>query len=437
MTTVSSRTTEDPRPVDPDYPLTRVPLGARQGRLALAIVIAGFFFYTPTMVTGGLVAEAFDFRTFIGLAAAATAILGLYIALMGVVSERTGLTTALVSRLVLGRIGGKWGSFILGATQLGWYGVSLGILANLVTSATGFRAGWLVVILGGILMASTAYFGFKGIELLSWVAVPLMSALCVWMLVLSVRETDGWGNLLAVEGAGDLGAGAAITMMIGTFISGGTQIGNWTRFAKGAVAVFGLTFGAVLIVQFAMLFFGGVGSAAFGESDFVTLLLGMGIAGGALFLLVTNIWTTNDNGAYAFGVAGSELFGRANKRPFIVGGVIISIALALTGIADQITSFLVILGVVIPPLGGAIIGTFFLVWRGHDPGTDVEDVPLVRISGVAAYLAGVAAALVGTLGGLGSPAVQGIIVAIVAAPVASALENAYLGRRLAALEARP
>jgi NCS1 family nucleobase:cation symporter-1 len=85
-----------------------------------------------------------------------------------------------------------------------------------------------------------------------------------------------------------------------------------------------------------------------------------GSSGGAprgFSLLTFNLWTTNDNTAYAFGVAGAELANRNDKRPFIIIGVIVGIALAVTGVANALTGFLVTLGTVIPPLGGVIIGT--------------------------------------------------------------------------------
>lgn len=419
MSTATTSPGTDAR-FDRDYPLDRVPASSRKGPVAVAIVVAGFLFYTPTMVTGGQVATSFGFGPFLALAAAATLILAAYIALLGAIGARTGLTTVMLSRLVLGRVGGKWASFILGGTQLGWYGVSLGVLGQITEAATGWPA-WLVATIGGIVMASTAYFGFRGIELLSWVSVPLMAVLCVWIMIVSLGETGGWSGLLATTGDGSMTMGVALTAMIGTFISGGTQIGNWTRFTRGAMKTFVAVLVAAFLIQFAMLFFGGIGSAAFGEADFAEVLLQMGIVVFALLLLIANIWTTNDNGAYAFGVAGAELFGKPDKRPFIIGGVIISIVLSLTGIVDYLTSFLILLGVVIPPLGGALIGTFFLVWRGVDPGTDVREVPMFVWPGVAAYLAGAAAAGLGTAFDVGSPAVQGIVVAIIAAPVASAI----------------
>lgn len=113
-------------PVDRDHPLGRVPAHARKGVASLAVVIAGFGFFTPTMATGGQVAGAFPFSTFVVLALVSALVLACYIATLGLAAARTGLTTVLLARLALGRIGGKWASLLLGGTQVGWYGITVG-----------------------------------------------------------------------------------------------------------------------------------------------------------------------------------------------------------------------------------------------------------------------------------------------------------------------
>lgn len=404
-------TTQASRPVDADYPASRVPLRQRRPTLSLVIVIAGFVFYTPTMVTGGAVATSSGFGGYLGLAITASLILAVYIGLLAVASARTGLTTVLLSRLVLGRWGGKWASLILGGTQVGWYAITIGILGDLISTAFGWQITWPVIVVGGILMATTAYVGFKGIEILSWISIPLMLALCLLVFFRAMEHTGGWAGLLATAGTGDMSPGLAITLLVGTFVSGGTQIGNWSRFDRGSsLRVFSMVFAAVVVVHFTMLFFGGVGAAAFGEPDFVNLLMTMGLITAAVVLLVANLWTTNDNAAYAFGVAGAELFERKSKSPFIIGGVALGIVLAITGVADAMTNFLVLVGIVIPPLGGALIGTFFVAWRGKDPGADLDGQPRFRIPGAVSYVVGAAAAFACNMLALGSPALVGIIV---------------------------
>lgn len=403
-------------PVDSDYPDRRVPLHARRRTLSLAIVIAGFLFYTPTMVTAGGVAPSFSFGAFLLYAGIAAGVLAVYVALLSVVSAKTGLTTVLLARMAMGRLGGKWASLILGGTQVGWYAITIALLGRLVADMFGWETSWPVVVVGGVLMASTAYVGYKGIEILSWVAIPLMLALCVLVLVRSLEETGGLDGLFALEGTGATSAGMAVTLMIGAFVSGGTQIGNWARFDGGRTArVLSLVAIAVFVVHFAMLFFGGIGALAFGEPDFVNLLATMGLLSAALVLVIANMWTTNDNAAYAFGVAGAELAGTRSKSPAIIAGVAISIVLALTGIADSMMGFLILVGVLIPPLGGVLIGTFFVAWHGRDTGEDLAAVPAVRWPGLIAYLAGVAVAWTCHTVQFGSPAVLGIVTGAVVA----------------------
>jgi cytosine permease len=408
---------------DSDYPLSPVPQDQRRGNASVIVVIAGFLFFTPTMLAGSQVAAEFRFSEFVLWAGVAAVVLAAYIALMGMISARTGLTTVLLARAVFGRLGGKWASVVLGGTQVGWYAITLGTLADLIGRALGWETTWPITVVGGVLMALTAYYGIAGLELLSWISVPVMLALCLWVTGLSFTEVGGFGALLDLGSTGGLGVGAALTIMIGTFISGGTQVGNWTRFARSdRMALFG-TFIVVLVVEFAMLFFGGVGAAAFGQGDYVEIFVLLGLIVPGLALLVPNLWTTNDNTAYAFGVAGAELFNKPDKRPFVIGGVVIGIVLAVSGAANALTSFLVMLGVVIPPLGGALIGYFFLVWRARDPQIAYGSEPLVRWSGLGAYLVGTAAAIAGVVFDFGIPAVQGVLVAIVAAPVLAAVRR--------------
>lgn len=418
----SQESTAPAKKVDKDYPLSPVPQSGRRPTLGVVIVLASFFFFTPTMISAAEVSVEFDFTTFIGLAFLSAVILCVYVALLAVVSARTGLTSVLLSRAVFGRVGGKWASLLLGVTQIGWYAVTLGTLAGLMGQALGWDVLWPVILLFGVLMAANAYLGVKALEVIGWIAMPLMTILCIWVLILSLEEAGGWGELLGIEGQGGMSAGVALTIMISTFISGGTQVGNYARFFRSGQIALIATLVSLVIVQFAMLFFGGVGAAAFGIGMFDELLLALGLIGPALILLIANLWTTNDNTAYNYGVAGSELFGKPDKRPFIVVGTAIGIALAMFGFDGMIIPYLNILGVMIPPLGGAVLGMYFLAWKRKNP-VEVGKEPMFRPSGLIAYISGVAAAAIGTAFDLGSPAVQGIIVAVIVAGLSGLVQK--------------
>jgi cytosine permease len=154
------------------------------------------------------------------------------------------------------------------------------------------------------------------------------------------------------------------------------------------------------------------------------VLAAQGLATVGLLALVLNIWTTNDNAAYAFGVAGSEAFEYERKRPFVLAGGAVGIVLALLGAGDLLIPWLSTLGQYVPPLGGVIIADFLVCWRLSVPRMEDVDFAGVRWIGIGAYLVGCAAAVLtagSLLPGVAAPALlpgvtslNGILTAILA-----------------------
>ena len=80
---------------------------------------------------------------------------------------------------------------------------------------------------------------------------------------------------------------AAITLVFGTFVSGGTQATNWSRFAKsGKVAVIS-TLAAFFIGNGLMVFVGAFGTAIYQQADIVDVLVAQGFMLVAILMLFT------------------------------------------------------------------------------------------------------------------------------------------------------
>ncbi|MGY1708140.1 cytosine permease [Geodermatophilus sp. SYSU D00758] len=404
--------------VDPDYPIDPVPAHARRSLFSLAVVLLGFTFFTPTMLAGAQVGTAFPLGPLVGVLLLGSAVLGGYVAVIGAIGARTGLTTVMMCRYTLGTRGSKLASLLLGGTQVGWYGVTVATLAGLTASALGWEgdgAEIALMVVGGAVMGVTAYYGYKGMYALSLVSVPLMLVLAGWVTWRSLEEVGGWSGLAAIEPTGSMTVALAVTVIVGTFASGGTQAPNWTRFARTPGAGFWACLVAFLIGELLMLGFGAIGALSFGEGDFVLVLYQLGLVGWGLVFLVANLWTTNDNTAYNFGVAGAEIADSRSKKPFVVGGVVLGTLLAVTGIYDNLIGYLSWLGVLIPPLGGVIIGDFLARWRGgmaraaaELPGVEWRNVGVYAVAAFAAWwsneaqwfippVIGIAVAIVGVL----------------------------------------
>ncbi len=98
----------DAEVVDPDYPVTPVPAHARKSFFSIAVVLLGFTVFTPTMLAGATLGPAFAFDDLVLVILAGSLILGAYVAVMGWVGARTGLTTVVMARYTLGTRARSW-----------------------------------------------------------------------------------------------------------------------------------------------------------------------------------------------------------------------------------------------------------------------------------------------------------------------------------------
>ncbi|NED98265.1 cytosine permease [Phytoactinopolyspora alkaliphila] len=413
-------------PVDPDYPLDPVPGHARKSLFSVSIVLLGFTFFTPTMLAGAQVGAAFEFWPLMGVLVLGCVVLGVYVAVIGGIGARTGLTTVVMCRYAFGDKGSKLSSLLLGGTQVGWYGVTVATLAQLVAQAAGWEGDGvqrLLMVLGGFVMGATAYYGYKGMFGLSVVSVPLLLVLAAWVTVRSFDEVGGMSGMLDQSPTTTMSVAVAVTIIVGTFASGGTQAPNWTRFARTPRQGFSASVVAFFVGQMLMLFFGAIGAIAFGQPDFVLVLFELGLVGWGVVFLIGNLWTTNDNTAYNFGVAGAEIANSRSKKPFVVGGVIIGTLLAVTGIYDNLITYLSWLGIIIPPIGGVIIGDWWARWRRGMPSPSEYAFPAVRWENIGAYALGALVAWASDEWGWGIPPVNGIVVAVLVAVLAARLRS--------------
>ncbi len=403
---------------DPDYPLSPVPAAARRGLVSISVVLLGFTFFYPTMYAGAEIGHACrywpDLFLIIG---AGSLILGLYVAGLCAVSADSGLTTVLLARYAFGNKGARVSDLILGGTQLGWFGVTVALMAKpfvdwlgLDWADTRTMVFWCLVWSAAFI--STAYFGYKGMETLSLIAVPCVLALGTLMAVNSfahARQTVG--GISRIVPSGELSFAAAMTLIVGTFASGGTQAPNWARFARTRRIAFLAGLLAFLLGNGLMLWFGAVGGNVYGQPDFAAVLKIQGLLGLGLVLMVLNVWTTNDNTAYAFGVAGTALFHFNRKRPFILFCGVFGFLIAISGAYNYVSNWMAALGILVPPLGGVILSDYYLVRRRRLP--PLEEIRRVnyRPGALIAGVLGVLAAWISERTGFLIPPLNGILTA--------------------------
>ncbi len=402
---------------DPDYPLEHVPLEARRGLLSVTAVLVGFTFFSGTMFAGAQLGAAYPFGQLLVVLLVGNLLLGLYVATLAAISARTGLTTVLLSRYTLGSYGAKWADLLLGGTQVGWFGVTVAFMAIPFVRALNLPEPWtpVMMIVWGGMHAMTAYFGYRGMERLSFIGVPLMVILGFWSISIALRDGGGFAAIAGRTPTEAMTLAAALTVIVGSFASGGTQAPNWGRFAQTPGIAFWAAIAAFLVANGLMFVIGAIGGSVYQKPDLADVLAAQGLLVWGVLFLALNLWTTNDNAAYAFGVAGAEAFNVNNKRPFILIGAIIGTIFALTGAYNLLIPWMIAMGTFIPPLGGVIIADYLFVWKRRLPRMEhVQFIPL-RWSAIIAYVLGGLTAWATGRGILpGIPPVNGVLVAAVA-----------------------
>ncbi|MES1926246.1 cytosine permease [Salinisphaera sp. T31B1] len=372
-----------------DYELTAVPAHARRGFWTMFAVMLGFTFFSASMWGGGTLGEGLTLARFVWVVLAGNLVLGLYAACLALAASRTGLSTHLISRYAFGVRGSWLPSFLLGATQVGWFGVGVVMFALPVQVATGIDT-YLLIGIGGVLMTATAYLGFKALAVLSFIAVPAILVLGNLSVGLAVGEVGGLDALAAIQPSDPITLAVALTTCIGSFISGATLTPDFVRFAKTPAIGVATTLIAFFLGNSLMFTFGAVGALVYSESDISQVMFAQGLIIPAIVVLGLNIWTTNDNALYAASLGFSNITGWPKHWIVLANGAIGT--LAALWLYNNFVGWLSFLSSALPPIGAILIADFFVLARGRYRALDQIDLRDVNWTAVAAWAAGFAAA---------------------------------------------
>ncbi|MFN3016979.1 cytosine permease [Vibrio coralliilyticus] len=372
---------------DNNYSLGPVPTTARKGVVSLTMVMLGLTFFSASMWTGGSLGTGLSFNDFILAVLIGNLILGIYTSFLGYIGASTGLSTHLLARFSFGTKGSWLPSALLGGTQVGWFGVGVAMFAIPVQKATGIDTNTLIIV-SGLLMTATVYFGIKALMVLSAIAVPAIAILGSYSVSMAVDSVGGFEQLKLIQPETPMDFSVALAMVVGSFVSAGTLTADFVRFGKKPAGAVLVTMIAFFIGNSLMFVFGAAGAAATGMADISDVMIAQGLLLPAIIVLGLNIWTTNENALYASGLGFSNITGRSSTMMSIINGIVGTIfALWLY---NNFVGWLTFLSTAIPPIGGVIIADFLMNRKRYQnfATTEFKD---VNWAGIVAVAVGVAA----------------------------------------------
>jgi len=221
--------------------------------------------------------------------------------------------------------------------------------------------------------------------------VPFLIIALISVVVISLRHAT-FADLLVIKGEG-LDMPKAISAVVGAAIVGVVLMPDLTRYARNTTDCVVASFlgqGGGIITAYLL---GMIPVLAWNELEPMTYMVLVGFGGTALAVLVFATWTTNVVNLYSTALAAraSVPFGRYRLIVVICG--IVGTVAAVLGIAENLVNFLVILGLLVPPIAGVYLCNYFILGQTDFSATRLANRPAIKINSL---VAGVGCGIVAT-----------------------------------------
>jgi cytosine permease len=366
--TVSPAAT-DQQDVHEEFHSKPIPLGSRLGFKEPALVWSGFGIAYICAVIGGLIQQGLGTRDAILAILLGNFILFLYSAAIGYANGKWGLNFPLTVKAVFGESGAILPILIMAVLVTGWYAFQAWLTADILRVALGIESGLAIGILAAIiaiLMGLPVIFGIKWMANLMKLALPLMILFAAYYLFAKVIPAGS--SLFSESGTGKITFMTGVGMAWSTFVVSGTMTGDIVRYANNGRQAVWVTAVAFLISNAPFMVLGALISAAINDPTVTYFLqpgLGLGLLVALVGIAILSNWSTCDACLYNATMGYANAIPGLTWRNAAIVGTVIGVVAAGTGIIGNIVDWLILLGLIVPPIGGAIIADYYVLRRGR------------------------------------------------------------------------
>lgn len=363
----------------------------------VALIVASFNIALPGFLNGAQAGLALGFWPAVLAAFGAGLILCGAACFTAWVSVRTRLTTYLLIQRSFGRWGAALVNIVVAIVHYCWFGVNVSFFAGAIVALVGqgyalpgdFTA---FVIAGSVLMTVSTIFGFRALDRLALVAVPLLGVILATVAILATRRY-GVELAPAENPPVPMSFGIALSAIVGgnmLTVAAMPDLSRYIRSARGAVSSMVLSFPVATPL---LLVAAALPALATGETDIMKLVTMLGFGLPVLLILILSIWTINAANLYSASLSMSATFPKVREWVFICIGGAVGGSFAVMGIIDSFVPFLLFLGILIPPIAAIYVIDAFITFRGRDAGESIATLPQVRWPAILTWIGSIAVAL--------------------------------------------
>ncbi len=377
-----------------DRSYTKVQPNEKQSTVGLTFVWVGVVVSAPALMIGAILVTGFSLvESLLIIGFAYLFQVGLMV-LNGIQASSTGYPLT----VLLGKTFGEAGSRYLIASSTALFQLAQSAVQTATCAASivatlaiaGIEISFtLVTVLCGILISTTAVYGYKWMERLSFIAVPFLALTCLYACIVSGSEY-GWAELLAYRPAEPMTLAYGLGITIGGFALGTMTTTNLTRFAKSPKSVLASSLLGVVPTAVFVMGMGAFMSITSGTHDLAQIFVELNLPIPGMIALLLATWTTNTTNFYMSGINFVRLLGLKESKRALVTGIAgaISTVIAIMGIMAYFAQLMTIFSTIFPALCGIMIADYWVIGKGKAKNWGM--LPGVNWLGIVAWAIGAA-----------------------------------------------
>ncbi|GGU20934.1 purine-cytosine permease family protein [Nocardioides albus] len=405
-----------------DYALSRVPQDKRYHWFSIAVQRFGMLSSLASFLIGATLGFGMSFWNAVLAITLGAVILEILTIFTGIAGQREGLSTSVLARWTgFGRAGSSVIGLAISISAIGWFGIQNAVSAQGLTNLIGVLPLWGWALVFGLAVTAIVVFGFEKMAWTAYITVPAFLVLAGWSIVVELSRHD-FGDLLSAAPAGpQLSLIQGTSIVAGGFIVGAVITPDMSRFNRTPGDVVKQTVVGISVGEYVIGLIGVLLALALRTNDVIAIVTSTSGFLGTLVIIAATL-KINDWNLYAASLGIVNFLDQAFGWRVHRGAVTLFVGIAgsiagAAGILNSFTDFLILLGVIFPPIAGIMVAEYFIArtWRGElDSSRVVGELPATAPTWVPASLVvWAAASLIGHYVTWGIPSINSVIAALV------------------------
>ena len=350
--------------------LNVVPQEERKGWVEVAFIHAGIMICVPSLLIGGLLALAMPIWEALLAGCTGYALVMLFTCFTAIQGSDLGVPSCVAIQSCFGKLGSRFiASVLLTISLVGWFGVNNAVcgsaFSNLMSTSFGIDVPLSVsTFVWGIVMLTTAVYGFSAMGKLNIIAVPALLIVCIIGCFLAMKEHGTEALNVYVEPTMTFVQG--VTLTTGFLAMQVTTAADITRYQTGRKNTLKATLWGTTPAGILMLVIGILMAKVAGQHDISLVLIDIGLPVLGTIVLILAAWTTNTSSVYLAGIDIVNVFNlKDDKRAMVtlIAGVLGTL-LAVFGVMNQFEAFITWLGAAFSPMAGVLLADYWIISKG-------------------------------------------------------------------------